>query len=85
MLANFMLHRVFLYIQYIDQQMHVIKYNKLQIMKHNSKYYPYMFRQQSAIFRESNNTCDFFHTLSEDGTLVLKHVGELLITVLYDL
>lgn len=32
----FMLHNAFSYIQYIDQQNHFIKYNKIQTLKHNA-------------------------------------------------
>jgi hypothetical protein len=52
-------YSAFLYIWYIDQQMHLIKYNKIKIKKTiHDKNQPYMFWHQSAIFRESRNTKD---------------------------
>jgi hypothetical protein len=38
--------------------MHLIKYNDIQIIKHNSWHHPYKFRHRSAIIRESTNTKD---------------------------
>jgi len=36
--------------------MHLIKYNKVHILKHNAWYHTYMFRHQSFVFTESVNT-----------------------------
>jgi hypothetical protein len=34
---NFMLHCAYSYIHFINQHMYLIKYNKLQIKRHNSR------------------------------------------------
>ena len=45
-------YSVLSYIQYIDQQMHILKYNKLQIIQQiHDKYHPHFFQHQSIIFR----------------------------------
>ena len=41
-----------------------IKYNNIQLIKQNSRYHPYKFRHQSAIFM-----------VLEDGNPMPKHLG----------
>jgi len=45
-------------IQYVNQQMHSVKCNKIQTITHNSHnmYKPYMFRHRTAILREFTST-----------------------------
>jgi hypothetical protein len=50
--CNFVLHTVNMH--YINQQMHLMKYNKVQITKYNSRQLSNscMFRQEGAILRD---------------------------------
>ena len=69
-------YRPLSYIQYIDQQMHTIKYNKLQIINTiRDMNQPYMFPLQTATNTWSAGLVIFcVHRLPQDGTAVQKHV-----------
>jgi hypothetical protein len=63
------------YIQYTDQQIHWIKYNKIYIIKHNSwQVTPDVFRHRTAIFRNSTTTKDHDALWEYGGQRVLTNL-----------